>query len=578
MVKLTKIERNIPAFIFEPKIGETTEKTVIKRQDNVLEIEFPIFEKNTVIEIAKNLSYKKRRAHNRDIEEVLEIIDQVGSLWADRNYDIRKEVMEILPLMTGESRELCEIELSGTTELWKKNNAELQLKREIGGKKYLEDWIEKGNSKLHAQPRGLVLHNMAGNAFNLGFLTLFYGLVSKNVNLVKLSHGEPYVIIKLCQSIMDVDKNIAKEIAALYWRGSSGEIYDELFNSGYIDAVIAWGGIYSIEEIRRRAYRFGIKVIDHGPKLSFSIISEELFQNPEKLNELIQKLAIDVACWNQKACLSPRIIYIVDDPHKSAINSNQRDTNLSRSNDLKVSDNDSPANTLLNTFHKASETNDILDFNMKTLMKRSIKLIRNNLSDISPVGFARLLADSLKRTDRILPRANLTHTDGLEMTRKREYFYMNYATKNRATIITPPNEKLDWTVVYLRDLPKKNEIDMCQNRFVIVTRVSNIRNLIHSIRQEQLKQYLQTISVYGSDEFIEEVAEEFSLLGAYRFPRVGEHNIHPIGMPWDGHYVINDLIKWVYIGFQDYSNGKEGGRISLFKDESFFQKSKRKRF
>jgi hypothetical protein len=577
---MTKIERNIPAFIFEPKFGETKEKIVIKRQDDVLEIEFPIYDKEKVLKIAENLSYKKRRAHNRDIEEVLEIIDQVGSLWADRNYDIRKEIMEVLPLMTGESKELCEIELSGTTELWNKDNAELQLSREIGGKRFLEDWIPKGNSKIHAQPRGLVMHNMAGNAFNLGFLTLFYGLVSKNVNLVKLSHGEPYIIIKLCESIMDVDKNIAKEIAALYWRGSRGDIYDDLFNSGYIDAVIAWGGIYSIEEIRRRAYRFGIKVIDHGPKLSFSVISESFFQNEEKMSELIQKLAIDVACWNQKACLSPRVIYIVDDPHKSAVGSqtNNNNNNKIRSKTNGTLANKSIVDSLIKTYNKSSEAESSFNRNMKALMERSVKRVRNELSELSPIGFARLLAESLKRTDKILPRANLTHTDGLEMTRKREYFFMNYATKNRATIITPPNEKLDWTVVYLRDLPKKGEIDMCQNRFVIVTRVSDINNLIYSIRKEELQQYLQTISVYGSDEFIEEVAEEFSLLGAYRFPRVGEHNIHPIGLPWDGHYVLNDLIKWVYIGFQDYSNGNEGDRISLFKDESFFEKAKKERF
>jgi hypothetical protein len=48
---------------------------------------------------------------------------------------------------------------------------------------------------------------------------------------------------------------------------------------------------------------------------------------------------------------------------------------------------------------------------------------------------------------------------------------------------------------------------------------------------------------------VEEVAEELSLLGAARFPRVGEHNMQKIGAPWDGHYVINDMVRWVEIGF-----------------------------
>ena len=163
--------------------------------------------------------------------------------------------------------------------------------------------------------------------------------------------------------------------------------------------------------------------------------------------------------------------------------------------------------------------------------------------------------------------ANLTHSDGLQTARKREYFFMKYASKKRAEIINPPLDKMDWTVVFLRDLPNRNEIDMCQDRFVIVTRISSIQNLIHSIRNEQLKQYLQTVSIYGSDVFVKEVAEELSLIGAYRFPRIGEHNNHPIGLPWDGHYVLQDMIKWVYIGFleQDPSKEDEGGKIEMFK-------------
>ena len=77
---------------------------------------------------------------------------------------------------------------------------------------------------------------------------------------------------------------------------------------------------------------------------------------------------------------------------------------------------------------------------------------------------------------------------------------------------------------------------------------------------------MQTISLYGSENFIKETAEEFSLLGAYRFPRIGEHNIQPIGMPWDGSYVLQEMIKWVYIGFlENEENEKEEGKVSLFK-------------
>ncbi len=551
---------NIPGFIFKPIYSESTTKEEIKRQEDILEIEFPVFNKNQVLKTAELLALKKRRAHDRHIDDILDVIDQLGALWRDPYYDLRKEALEILPMITGQSKKLIEIELMATLIMCERKIAEAQLIGEIGGKQYLEDWIPRGNTRIHAQPRGLVFHNLAGNAFNLGLLTLFFGLITKNVNLIKLSHGEPYFLIRICESIYDIDKKIAKEIAAIYWKGSSGDIYDELFNSGYVDCVLAWGGIQSIEEIRRRAYRYGIKIIDHGPKLSFSVISDDIFKNIEVMRESARKIALDLVYWNQKACLSPRIIYIVEKPQKvdffkkfSNGTSEENDNNkIFSSIEEVLSDSITESSYTLNS-------NSII-----SQMQRSMKLLKDEISELSTKAFAKLLAQGLKEANIMLPRSHLTQADGIQMNKKREYFMMNYAFKKRAILYYPSKDKLDWTVVFLRDLPSMLEVDMCQDRFVIVTRISNIQDLIYSIRKEHLQQYLQTVSIYGSDNFVKEVSEELSLLGANRFPRIGEHNIQSIGMPWDGHYTLQEMIKWVYIAFLNKeSEEDDNGRINL---------------
>ncbi len=563
MVSMKK-KITIPAFIFKPVYSEETTTQVYKRQDDIIEIEFPVFDKKEVLKTAESLSLKKRRAHDRNIDDVIEVINQLGALWSNPNYEYRKEALEILPITSGQSKVLCELEISNMLFLLNKKTIENQLFSELGGKQYLEDWIPKGNARIHAQPKGLVFHNLAGNAFLIGVLSLCYGLVTKNVNLLKLPHEEPYVPIKFCESIADIDKKIAKEIAALYWRGSRGDIFDELFSSGNVNCVLAWGGIESIEVIKKKAYHYGINVIDHGPKLSFSIISEDIFQDLNQMQDTAQKIAVDVAIWNQKACLSPRVIYIVEKPRKSAV------FQVFKSNNIQInsqsSEFEAENNSIFNKFNQSQNISEFDGFDVATLMQRSIKSLKNEYSELSPLGFAKMLAEGLKNTDKTLPRMHLTQADGLDMAKKREYFFMNYGTNSSATIINPPKNKLDWTVVYLRDLPNMLEIDMCQDRFVIVTRISSVQDLIHSIRKERLQKYLQTISIYGSDDFVKNVAEEFSLLGAYRFPRIGEHNIQHIGMPWDGHYILQDMIKWVYIGYisQEHDESDEE-QISLIK-------------
>lgn len=553
----------IPGFIFKPVYSENTTKEIIRRQDDTLEFEFPMFDKNMVLKTAEKLAQKKRRAHDRNIEDVFEIIEQVGALWANPTYDIRKEVLEVLPMLTGQSRELCELELIGTFRLWNKKNAEMELLGQIGGKEYLEKWISKDDVRLHAQPRGVILHNLAGNGFGLGPTSLSYGILTKNMNLVKLSHQEPFVSVKLCESIADVDMKMSKELVALYWKGSRGDIYDELFQSGNVDAVLAWGAIKSIEELRRRAYRFGIKIIDNGPKLSFSVISEDVFQDMNIMQKIAQKVALDVVYWNQRACLSPRVIYVIDNPNKSTLSEDYSNNSQSlKQGDLFGSSKGSFFN---DTFDASDSHNENGDYDMSAIMQRSLKILRNSYSELSPLGFAKMLAKGLESLDNVLPRANLTQTDSLDMERKREYFFINYVAQKQATIITPPKNRRDWTVIFMRSLPKLNELHMAQDRFIIVTRISHIHDLIYSIRRQKLQQYLQTCAIYGSDKFVRDVAEELSLLGAFRFPKIGEHNSQGFGLPWDGTYILQDLIRWSYICYKIADiNNKEENSIVLF--------------
>ncbi len=522
---------SIPAFIFKSVTSSQITSETIKRQDDVLELEFPIYNKEEVMQVAETLYQRKRRAHDRSIDDLIEIFDNIGKLWSNQNYDLRKEALEILPMTTGQSRQLCELELDSALLMYNKKYVETQLNEELGGKKILDSWVPAGKIRLHAQPQGLVFHNMAGNAFILSMGSLYMGIIAKSVNIVKLAREEPYFGVKFAESIAEVDKKLGKELAVLYWSGSRSEIFDSLFNSGYVDCVMAWGGLQSIEDIRRRAYRFGVKIIDHGPKLSFGIISDEMMQKPDLMQNVARKIATDVVLFNQKACMSPRVIYIKENK-PSALSSNGVKLDINGFQDSKEKSKSSCG-----------------DEDLSSLMLRSVKLLRNQISDASPLGFAKILAEEMKNADRMLPRANLTEADGIEVARKREYFSMAYEFTEKGVVITPSKDKLNWTVVYLRDPPNMKEIDMCQDRCVIVTRMANIYDLLHFMKREHLQQYLQTISVYGPNKFVEEVAEEFSLLGAFRFPRVGENNIQLPGTPWDGSYPLKEMVKWVYIGF-----------------------------
>ena len=299
-----KKEITVHPFISQPITAQNLLTNTIEWKDASLEVTFPTFSAEELLPLAQRLSSLKRSAHIRPLEDVLEIIDQVGALWRDPSYELRKEALEIVPLIAGQSKQLSEFELSGVAQLWSRAVVESMLREDLGSADFLEHWLPRGPVRLHAQPRGLVLHNLAGNSFSVSALSLLCGLITKNVNLVKLSHDAPYFGVKWAESIRFVDKKLTEEIAVLYWSGRRNEIYRSLFNSGLVDAVLAWGGLSSIETIRKLGYHFGIKIIDYGPKLSFSIISANaLLAQRQLIEELTTKMSFDIVFWNQKHAL-----------------------------------------------------------------------------------------------------------------------------------------------------------------------------------------------------------------------------------------------------------------------------------
>jgi hypothetical protein len=525
----------VPAFVFKPVYRTTnTVTTVIKRRDDVLELEFPSFEKDEVLKTAERLALKKRVAHDRPIDDICGVIGQVGEMWQNPNYHFRQEALEVISMMTGQGMSLCTAELDGNMGMWNSKVAEAYLMKELEGKQVLDNWVKKGTIKIHAQPQGLVYHSLAGNAFAVGMMSLFFALVTKNVNLLKLPREEPYYSVKLAESIAEVDKKVAKELAIMYWDGKKTEIFEALFNSGYVDCVLAWGGLRSIEEIKQRAFRYGIKIIDHGPKFSYSILSDEILNSEFLMSDIARKIGTDVAFWNQRACVSPRVVYIQEKPQKSSIEINEsferktinqktkftskdieidkqntsldKDKNNIENNFIdyikKVDINDTMATleNLAKTINKPNPMDNIgRDFT--TIMQRTAKLLRNEISSLSPFGFAKILASEIQIMQNFLPRLEMTDEEIADMEKKREYFNKKFESTKGGTVFTPigtTRGQSNWTVVYQRSPPSLKEINLCYDRFIIVTRIPSIRDLLHFMRKENQIQFLQTCSIYGS--------------------------------------------------------------------------------
>lgn len=545
MIHIT-VTVSLPSYVGGLYIEREDETLKIKRREQDLEINYPVLSSKEIKLAAIYLKKNSQQAHDRPILETIEILSQINDLWIDPNYDLRKESEDVLTILTGQSKQLIDYELDQIIDLFKKENLIHFLTEQFGDLNYLDDWVLKGDILLHAQPRGLILHSLAGNSFILGPLSLLYGILTKNINIAKLASSEPYFSVRFVQSINNVDKKLAKEMGVMYWKGKEKEIYNFLFDEELVDVVMAWGGLTSIRELKKISAYYGVKFIEHGPKFSFSIITEDILKDREYLSSIAKEIAKDIVIWNQYACCSPRIIF-VQEKEKLEL----QDKNHDLRNEIVNSMQNINGRIKINKQDLKPE----YDSKLFTLISESMDQLRKTITYNSALGFATLLSLELNEVSKKLARINMTEAEAIDTLNKRDYYTFNIESKGWGKIFVPTDSGLtqntDWTILYLRKMPINSDLDVCVNRFVIITQFRKLEEIIKWIEKIQIKRYIQTFSIYSEMEKTKSFADKLTLLGACTITLPGEMNIHKYSAPHDGAYDLKELVRWVSINFNE---------------------------
>ena len=124
--------------------------------------------------------------------------------------------------------------------------------------------------------------------------------------LGKVASGEPTFAPLYLKTIEDIDPNMARCMAVLYWRGGEQGVEDAAFNQA--DAVIIFGGIQACKSVVERIPR-RIRVLIHGHKLGFGVIGKEKMCS-KGLEALAAAVAYDHSMFDQQACLAPHVYYV----------------------------------------------------------------------------------------------------------------------------------------------------------------------------------------------------------------------------------------------------------------------------
>jgi len=263
-------------------------------------------------DIQEMKAVNKNAMHDLSTDEIISFYQHVRNLWESKAYEKREELVDLTCRMTGYSREMIELGMKQIQAMLSKQYLETTLNSELGDKRLLDEWIPKGEISIHCQPRGNVLHILAGNVPPVSILSLLRGTITKNCNIAKLPSGDVVTSAYLAQSYLDVDTEhpITKSTSVVYWSRDEKKILDELMS--FVDCVCVWGGEEAVETISKEAPP-KIEILKFGPRRGIQLIGKEAFND---LKQASLKAAHDLTLFDQEGCFSPQICFVEGDIEK----------------------------------------------------------------------------------------------------------------------------------------------------------------------------------------------------------------------------------------------------------------------
>jgi len=250
-----------------------------------------------LVELGQRLDY----AQNPHLREAFELSCETSGLGAD--------------ILRGTYQNLCTVF----------NRAEMrEMADALIGIKFLEGWEPiRSASGYTIRVRAFgarSVHITAGNVPTIAAISLLRNVITRSDMIIKTPSNDPLTAVALARTMIEMapDHPITKHISVAYWKGGDADIEAALYQPKNIEKIVAWGGLASITHIAKYI-RPGIDLITLDPKLSSTIIGEQAFESEATMQEVAERLALDIGVYNQEGCLNARVVYAQTGTHEAGL-------------------------------------------------------------------------------------------------------------------------------------------------------------------------------------------------------------------------------------------------------------------
>ena len=230
-----------------------------------------------------------RMAQPLEAEAVISAVDALGKRLAGGEFDTL--LAQYLP---------AGVELHDLLPLLSREALERKLKTELGEDPFVPR--DHGRTAARLLPLGTLLHIAPGNMPGLPVYSVVEGLLTGNVNLLKLPRSDKGLSQAALSLLCEQEPRLAPYIYAFDL--PSSETGDLKRLSALADGIVTWGGEGAVKAARVLAGA-GCKLIEWGHRLSFAYVSGYEDKEAE-----LAALAGHIVTTGQRLCSSCQVIFL----------------------------------------------------------------------------------------------------------------------------------------------------------------------------------------------------------------------------------------------------------------------------
>ncbi|MDE4907331.1 acyl-CoA reductase [Methanogenium marinum] len=265
----------------------------------LLDGEFSEQNQDNFADISQVVNTNRRALHALPLPVIIEILSALG-----------KKIIQ--------NPHLTKIQGITYLSLWlRKRNLEQICRINYGNLSYPDSFVDVENRfKMTAQPRGVVALWVAANIPTLAIISIVQTILSKNGSIVKVPEENKDILLQFLQELASVEVtydnshysglDIVKAISVVSFEGRNHTISSDF--SLNADCRLVYGGSKAIQSILALPQKDHCETIVYGPKYSFGVFDREFIES-DLFEKSLDKMAKDIAYFNQMACSSPQVLF-----------------------------------------------------------------------------------------------------------------------------------------------------------------------------------------------------------------------------------------------------------------------------